>query len=153
MPLSGHMAEEPSGRSGNSAAPAPTDTALLARVWHRVLAAIQSSPLARRHLTVRSSEGHWKQIAPGVTCKVLHASDGVVSALWRLEAATSIPAHSHASDEECLVLEGTVRIGDDLLLRPGDFHLARQGIAHPDVTTETGALLYVRGADGTGDLT
>lgn len=45
-----------------------------------------------------------------------------------------------------MVLEGSLRIGDDLVLHAGDFHVGRQGSMHAAASTETGALVYLRGA-------
>jgi len=53
--------------------------------------------------------------------------------------------HVHGQDEECMVLEGEVRIGD-LVVRAGAYHLAPRGVAHEPISSEHGALLFLRGA-------
>ncbi len=63
----------------------------------------------------------------------------------RFAPGASVARHMHRADEECVVLEGSVRIGD-LLLHAGDFHLGREGSEHPLATTDTGAVFYLRGA-------
>ena len=49
---------------------------------------------------------------------------------------------AHADDEECLVLEGEVSVGD-LRLRAGDFHVAARGSQHPRLESRPGALLLL----------
>lgn len=123
----------------------PDDEALLARVKARVLRAIgaQSDP---QHRTVRASEGCWQVIRPGVERKMLWVTDSVESWMLRLAPGAVLPAHLHATDEECVVIEGSVRIGCALLLREGDFHVAAHGSWHDEVTTDEGAVVYLRGS-------
>ena len=45
-----------------------------------------------------------------------------------------------------MVLEGAVRIGDDLIVRAGGFHLAHRDTFHAPISSELGATLYLRGA-------
>lgn len=131
-------------RAGDDPLPAGDDEGLIARVKARVLRAIgQQQPSFD---TTRAAEAAWVTVRTGIERRVLCASLPGQPSLWRLAPGTSVEAHVHDCDEECLVLEGTLRIGDDLLLQPGDFHLARQGSSHGRVSTSTGALLYLRGA-------
>ncbi len=119
------------------------DAALLDRVRSRVLAEIgERSGL--RHLTVRVGSGEWERLAPGLERKVLWRSGAVCSSMIRLQPGMSFPPHDHPIDEECVILEGSLRIGPDLLLRPGDFHVGLQGVRHEMVSTETGALCFLR---------
>ena len=53
------------------------------------------------------------------------------------------------TDEECLVLEGSLWQGD-VFLKAGDFHVARPGMKHGDLRTDTGALIYIRYAKPLG---
>ena len=123
----------------------PGDEALLARVKARVMRSIQAETGAQ-HRTVRAEEGLWRNIGPGVERKLLWVSGGMESWMVRLAPGAMVGGHLHPTDEECVVLEGSLRIGTDLLLRQGDFHVAASGSSHESVTTETGALLYLRGA-------
>lgn len=120
------------------------DKALLQRVRSRVLSAIAQQ--APQHITVRAGEGGWELVAPGVARKVLLQADGAVSSLVRLDPGARVGGHLHPIHEECLVLAGTLRIGRDLLLGPGDFHVGVAGIAHEEASTESGALVFLRGA-------
>lgn len=63
--------------------------------------------------------------------------------LLRLHPGGVIPGHWHTVEEECLVLEGEIKLGD-YRVRQGDMHICSPGYAHPDITSETGALLLVR---------
>lgn len=99
-------------------------------------------------VTIPREEGVWADYAPGVRSKLLR-DDGVCrSLLLRIEPGASAHTHDHPQDEECLVVEGEVFIGDTLL-RPGDYQLAPRGTHHPVVSSDVGALLFVRGASTT----
>lgn len=99
-----------------------------------------------RHLTVTAEQGAWQALAPGVRLKLLHVRDGAASYLVQLQPGARLPAHRHPMDEECLVLEGRVRVGSRLEAGPGDFHVAWRGSLHATLSTDTGALLFLRGA-------
>lgn len=125
------------------------DEALLARVKARVLSAIgaQGDP---QHRTVRAAEGRWLEVGPGIARKLLWTDASTESWMLRLAPGAVVRGHLHPADEECVVLEGSLRIGSDLVLGQGDYHVAASGSVHEDVTTETGALLYIRGAPAGG---
>ncbi|MGV3572446.1 MAG: cupin domain-containing protein [Ramlibacter sp.] len=125
------------------------DDALIERVRVRVLDAIRAERQAQSR-TVRAAEGGWEEVAPGVQRKMLWLAAGAQSCLVRMEPGAVVPAHAHAIDEECVVLEGSVRIGDDLVLQVGDFHVGRAGSSHAMTTSETGAMVYLRGAPDAG---
>lgn len=124
--------------------PTPVDQAALARVKRRVLARIAEAQ-GSSHLTVRAEDGQWQPFGPGLTLKVLHEADGVMSYLVRLAPGAVLPPHRHPIDEECMVLEGSLRIGD-LEVRAGGFHLGRQDVLHMPIVSEQGALIFLRGA-------
>jgi anti-sigma factor ChrR (cupin superfamily) len=83
--------------------------------------------------------------------KVLHHDEGILSYLLRLAPGASLPAHRHPVDEECLVLEGEMHIGD-LVLPAGGYHLGRRGVLHDRLTSPGGALIFLRGAVPDGAL-
>lgn len=120
------------------------DEALLARVKARVFRSIEAEG-GVQHRTVRAADGHWQEVCPGVTRKLLWTDASTQSSMVRLAPGAVVRAHFHPMDEECVVLEGSLRIGAGLLLREGDFHVAAGGSMHEEVTSDTGALIYLRG--------
>lgn len=120
------------------------DDALLGRVRTRVMAAVRES--AQPSVTVRAGEEGWEQLAPGVFRKLLSVSGSIAHSLVRMAVGAVVPGHLHTEDEECLVIEGTMRFGKDFVLYPGDFHISRKGTIHEPVTTDTGLLVYLRSA-------
>lgn len=99
------------------------------------------------HLTVQAEQGQWQPFAEGVRIKVLHGhAGGSLSYLLHLAPGASLPAHRHPQDEECVVLQGTLRVGSHLQVGCGGWHLAHAGALHATLHTDTGALVYLRGA-------
>lgn len=125
-------------------APEPLDAPAQARVKQRLLRRIAADSTPR-HLTVAAGDGDWQPFGPGLSMKVLHHEGQTLSYLLRLAPGASLPPHRHPCDEECLVLEGEMRIGD-LVVGPGSYHLGRAGVLHDQLTSTTGALLFLRGA-------
>lgn len=102
-----------------------------------------------RHLSLPDAAGPaapWRPWLPGVARRVLLADTGTCSYLLRLAPGAEIPAHRHAADEECVVLQGELEIGPSLRLGPGSWHLARAGALHTRIRAPQGALIYLRGA-------
>ena len=95
--------------------------------------------------TLRSSDGSWRTIMPGVDMRVLRRDpdEGIEMALYRMQPGATFPPHEHAHDEECLVLAGEIHVGDHYV-SAGDLHIAHAGASHPPVTTSAGALLLIR---------
>jgi quercetin dioxygenase-like cupin family protein len=95
--------------------------------------------------TIRSREGQWRSLAPGVTIKLLRhdAAADNMTAFIRMLPGTSLDAHAHAQSEECLVVAGEIFIGRHRL-GAGDMHVAAAGTVHEAVTSPRGALLLVR---------
>ena len=62
---------------------------------------------------VRAEAGTWVTLMPGISIKRLHQDReaGSETNLWRLSAGAIIPEHDHRSDEECLVVEGSILQG------------------------------------------
>ena len=115
--------------------------ALKARILARVRA---KSPDGT--VTVRAHQGRWIQVAPLIELKVLNVDreSNSQTTLWRMQPGAVLPAHDHAMDEECLVLEGEVHLGD-YYVRAGDYHKALAGHRHPNLETSEGALFLIRG--------
>lgn len=98
------------------------------------------------HLTITADEGAWTPLKEGVHIKVLREQAGVLTYLLRLEPGACLPPHRHPHDEECLVVEGRLRVGSHTELGPGSYHLAHRGALHATISTEVGATIFLRGA-------
>ncbi len=128
-------------------APAPPDAARFARIRERIVDRVRRD--RQRFLTVRTSDGTWLAIAPGVAVKHLQDDGTMQSFLLRLDAGARLPAHDHPiCDEHCIVVEGSVRLGDVEVSR-GDYHVAYAGSSHGELVSDRGAILYLRTASGT----
>jgi anti-sigma factor ChrR (cupin superfamily) len=112
----------------------------------RVLASIQDS--ADAISIVRAHEGAWVRTPfPGVSVKPLYVDpqSKLVTQLVRLAPGAYIPAHRHAAPEQCYVVEGDVRIGDDVF-SPGDFSIASTKSMHGRVSSVQGCILVIVGS-------
>ena len=123
------------------AEPAPAESPLRRVVAESLAAAEPSQALVIR----RAAEAAW-QVGemPGVSIRVLFADPdrNHFTALVRMAAGTSYPRHIHRGPEECLVLEGDLRVGDTVL-GPGDYQRAPEGSRHGVQSTEQGCLLLI----------
>ncbi len=70
----------------------------------------------------------------------------VASFLIRLDPGFYHEGHDHPVDEDCMILEGQCSLSG-IALEAGDFHFAPKGLPHRQTKSETGALLFVRGAN------
>jgi len=104
-------------------------------------AAAEKSPF----VTVHAVGGEWQEISSNVYVKKLMRNDKFVATLVRMGPHTSLAAHDHFGDEECICVEGEAQLGDTVV-RAGDFHFAPKGVPHGVVHTPTGCLLYIRSA-------
>ena len=130
--------------------------ALKARTVERLRAMTQESALEQQHanevavhyqntFTIRADAGQWVEIVPRVHLKRLHRDGDARSYLLRLEPGGVLPRHHHDGDEECIVMEGEVFLGD-LRVAAGDYHLAPRGATHGEIRSPRGALLFIRSA-------
>ncbi len=119
-------------------APAPSPQ-LRAAVLARVAREVRDGEAI---VTTRSHED-WKPFAPGVEAKVLRDDGRTRTWLARMQAGATLPAHDHPGDEECLVVEGSVILGD-VLMRAGDYQIARKGTSHGEIRCPGGCVLMLR---------
>lgn len=111
-----------------------------AEVRARVFAAIRQRPLdvsipgAHESRTVRSNEGKWKNVAPGVDVRKLSVDKnrGTVTVMVRMAPNAILPAHDHHGPEDSYVVAGSCRIGA-VELGTGDFHHVDGTAHHGDV--------------------
>ncbi len=109
----------------------------------RVLARVARAGAVTDFRTLRDTDG-WRVLAPGLEYKLLAYNEQADNKSFLLRAApgSEFPAHAHAGDEECIVLEGEFTMGE-LTLHAGDFHFAPRGSHHPNAHTRSGALVYL----------
>lgn len=111
-----------------------------------------SVPRAGGHRTsdlfhfVLADQGEWVPLGDGLAKKVLLTDPGGAweTYLLRIDPGHVIPAHDHNSLEECLVVSGDLRVGD-FRFGPGDFHAIGAGHSHPDIQSDKGAVILLRG--------
>ncbi|MFG6433331.1 cupin domain-containing protein [Roseateles sp. LYH14W] len=103
------------------------------------------------HLTVPPGASGWQPFGDGLQIKVLHEHEGTLSYLLRFAPGARLEAHRHPVDEECVVLEGVLKVGSRTEVGPGGYHLARAGSLHASISTETGATIFLRGAEPHAD--
>jgi anti-sigma factor ChrR (cupin superfamily) len=106
----------------------------------RVLAGISQRPTR----LLQAEEGEFLPVLKGVAVKRLRADDDTETAIWRMDAGTTIPAHGHAHEEECLVLGGSI-VYAGRTLATGDYLGAAAGEHQSEIFSATGALLLIRG--------
>jgi quercetin dioxygenase-like cupin family protein len=125
---------------------APSDELAIERVRRSVVMRIAEASTPQ-HRTVAADSDGWQAFLDRIEIKVLHESQGTLSYLLRLQPGATLPAHRHSQDEECVVLDGEIRIGDVLVVQKNGYHLARAGAFHAQITTDSGALIFLRGAE------
>jgi anti-sigma factor ChrR (cupin superfamily) len=121
------------------------------RVRERVLATVQGNKKGALEqplpgvFVMRQTQQQWRKTPfPGVEVKILYVDQETknMTTLLKLEAGAKYPAHRHAAVEQCLVLEGSVRIGQ-IFLQPGDFEYANTGTDHAVIQTDGGCVLMI----------
>ena len=96
----------------------------------------------------RWAEPEWKDVAPGISCKIL-ATDTEkhrVSMLVRLAPGTDYPPHRHAGVEELYMLDGEL-IVDNERFYPGDYRRGEAGAIDQRVWSETGCTCVLLTSD------
>ncbi|MBS1212238.1 MAG: hypothetical protein H6R26_854 [Proteobacteria bacterium] len=112
-------------------------------VLHELLAGML--PLGRdaSRTVYAAQEDGWVEVADGVMQKRLWSDGAMVSRFCRLEPGARVPGHGHKLDEECMMLQGELFLGD-ILLREGEYQLAPAGSRHGEIYTDVGAIFFVR---------
>ncbi|MBX9788712.1 MAG: cupin domain-containing protein [Pirellulales bacterium] len=107
-----------------------------------------AAPRARREpgwYVTHGAEDEWVSIgASGVSMRVLFVDPRrrSMTCLMRVPPGASIPGHMHQGAEECLVLEGALRVGD-VILEAGDFQRTAPGFSQPDQSSASGCVLLL----------
>lgn len=119
--------------------PAERSAPLRAKLLARVRRAREAG---EGFIRVPIAGAEWQGILPGVRVHLLGEAQRAV--IVELAPGAALPFHRHHEDEECVVLSGEAQLGD-LVVRQGDYHLARSRSRHGRVSSRTGALLFLRG--------
>jgi len=101
---------------------------------------------------VYKGDGNWRPVNDKVDVKSLFIDkeQGSESYLLRFQPEGTIDQHHHGDwNDECIVMEGTVVVGETQF-GPGDFHVATRGAVHPRLYSPTGGVLFVRSRQVTG---
>jgi anti-sigma factor ChrR (cupin superfamily) len=103
--------------------------------------------------SVLTTEGVWRESAPGVKFKILyhdrHAD--LLTTLVKMEPGAKIPAHMHSRAEQCLIVEGDLRQGG-LVYGPGDFTYAEGGSVDEEISTVHGNVLLIIAPPEKGEI-
>jgi hypothetical protein len=99
---------------------------------------------AARVVPAGSVDG-WLPFSPGVQVKPLAGDNDAISMLARFEPGARVNTHGHCLDEDCVMLEGDLFLGD-VLLREHEYQLAPAGTTHLGLFSDVGAVLYFHGA-------
>lgn len=87
----------------------------------------------------------WRNGFEGVQTLALWGTPGIVSMLVRFAPGAGVPDHHHAVHEDCLMLEGSMFLGD-IVLRAGDYQLAPAGGGHFGEMSDVGGTFFFHGA-------
>ena len=126
-------------------APVAPGAARHARIKDRILAKTATAPKRKPAIiTIPASDEGWVEAMPKIHIKQVYTDGTAESYLVRLEPGARAPAHSHPGDEECVVLEGSVRYVGGSTLNAGDYEAVLAGARHTELVSDHGALVYLR---------
>ncbi len=95
-------------------------------------------------LTVRIHHGIWKPLGSGMRYKSLWSGSEGNSVLIEFAPGASLPPHRHNWMEEGIVISGDLAMGE-LKLGPLDYHMSPKGSRHDSISSQSGALAFLRG--------
>ena len=110
-----------------------------AAAWAGIQARLGHQPATRRR-----QDGVWVTLALGVQMRMLQVAPvgGTRSAMLRMTAGSELPPHEHDELEECFVIDGSIRIGDEDF-SAGDHLVAGAGSTHQRIVAHTPATLLL----------
>ena len=136
------------GQMAEAVREAPLDPMTQRFMKSRLMTRVRDLERGAATNTVRPESGEWEKFSPRIKMKVLRreADGSSMSYLLKPEPGAFLVPHKHHIDEECVVLEGMVTIGEELV-GPGTYHLAPRGMVHAPIRSEHGAILFIRGKE------
>jgi anti-sigma factor ChrR (cupin superfamily) len=98
----------------------------------------------QKFVSIRSSEGRWRELMKGVSLKTLHVdpATGIATSLVRMMPGTALPVHRHIGAEQFLIIEGDCQVAGQRLTS-GDYHRAEAGTVHEETSTVDGTLFLL----------
>ncbi len=99
---------------------------------------------AARLQCIDAERRRWRDGFEGVQTLALWGTPDVVSMLVRFAPGAGVPDHRHAVHEDCLMLEGSMFLGD-IVLRAGDYQLAPAGGGHFGEMSDVGGTFFFHG--------
>lgn len=105
----------------------------------------EQGPFSAPAQTLINPAPTWQPLREGVDISPLYGEGAAVSLLARFAPGGRVPGHPHGIDEECLMVEGDLFLGD-LLLREGEFQFAPRGSQHGELFADAPCLLFFHGA-------
>lgn len=66
-----------------------------------------------------------------------------MTAMFKMAPGAAYVPHVHGGAEECYVLEGDLHVGDEIMMRAGDYQRAPAGSLHGVQRTEGGCTLLI----------
>ena len=120
--------------------PAQQEQQILRRINNRIGRGNHvNAPFTTHH----RDEGEWQPRWPGVEMKHLRGDGNEAVCLFRMAPGAELPEHTHATDEESLILQGSAWVNGEFC-EAGDYHFAPKGSTHQPLFSPDGALLWVR---------
>lgn len=100
----------------------------------------RDAPTAGQTHAVHTAELPWKELGPGIRCKVLYRDEAAGSAtvLFHFAPGTQAPAHEHMGLEQTYINEGSLSDHDGTV-HAGELAIRQAGSVHA-AHTETGSL-------------
>jgi anti-sigma factor ChrR (cupin superfamily) len=115
-------------------------------VKNRLMAKIRPAEVLPPGMAIlRGGTGKWRESGfTGIQFQLLHHDQqaDLVTQLVRMAAGAVYPGHHHKMDEQCYVLEGSVKL-DNMVLRVGDYGRANAQTDHHMMTTDTGCTVLL----------
>lgn len=126
---------------------APDEVAVPDRLWSEIERSIDDTNAAPGTRTVRADDGIWETLGPGIQRRLLYVDRvaGTQTYYVRMTQGAVLPQHAHVGTEQCVLLEGKLRVGETTFDQ-GDFHIGFSGEDHLPITAVTDALFFIHGA-------
>lgn len=96
-------------------------------------------------VTLRGDSGDWQDLAPGVAKRVLHRTADRESCMLRFAPGAALRADALPTGQESLIVAGELYYGRRIATL-GDYQIGSAGSPGPELASDLGAVVFVRGA-------